>query len=291
MAIITFTAGTLIRSSDVNNNFNEIWVTKGIQNYSVEHNAAGTHKAISGTSISVSGAVAGGSLSISGSGAIGNGLSITQGNVTITSGNLVLSSGNIDVIGDVSITGNTVASGNLTVSGNVVVTGGLTVSDVSKFKNMGSGVVTASSGTLALSLAGPADAATSSGNFVDVTDLTVNIKTNGQPVFVGVQPYSVTAPGYLDADNDNPGDTIVNVSFRFVRTTGGSTSVLPITSIVFQDANVSGPVSAIPPGALWYIDTPSAGNHEYKLQYRVNNDVGTDQVHVRHCKLVAYEFK
>jgi len=111
---------------------------------------------------------------------------------------------------------------------------------------------------------------TSSGSFVDVTNLTVTITTSGRPVFLTLIPdiSNTTAYGTIYM---SPSDS----SIQFVR---GSTA-LGIQSVG------GGATTAFPCSSVIMIDAVGAGTYSYKLQVAAfSGSIG-----VYGAKLVAYE--
>ncbi len=111
---------------------------------------------------------------------------------------------------------------------------------------------------------------TSSGSYVDVTNLTVTIITLGNPVVLK-----------LVAGGTSGDESIITLSgistLKFLR---GATS-LP----EYNMSNVStGGTVSIPSSAIQYMDIPAAGTYTYKLQAK-----STASVDINYAKLVAYE--
>lgn len=127
---------------------------------------------------------------------------------------------------------------------------------------------------------------TTSASYVDVTNLSVTIITNGRPVLVG-----------LISDGD-----AVNLSFFGVRKSGGgSTGAIYSQFKILRDAvtasqmycehgypssTSTAPAQEIPISALSYIDLPIAGTYVYKLQALAGPD---SSVEVFRGKLFAIE--
>ena len=93
---------------------------------------------------------------------------------------------------------------------------------------------------------------TGSGTYVDVTNLSVTITTNGLPVLLMLTQGGSGSNSYIG--NTGSGTAY----FRIDR--GGSN----ITQAELKGAGIN-----IPPGAICSIDTPTAGTYTYKVQARI----------------------
>lgn len=109
---------------------------------------------------------------------------------------------------------------------------------------------------------------TSSGSFVDVTGLTLNLTTNGRPVMIAL----VSAPGTGFAFTTGVTGTGNEIYFKVLR---GATSI--------SETRAPNGIGA---HFITVIDSPSAGTYTYKLQWRVAV-AGTATL--LGAKLVAYE--
>jgi hypothetical protein len=115
---------------------------------------------------------------------------------------------------------------------------------------------------------------TTSQSVVDVTNATLSITTTGRPVWVGLQPGDSSNVGKIKIS----GAANSNAIFLIKR---DSTTILQ-TELTSAASGVE-----IPPGAIWFLDVPSAGTYTYKLQVQTGDASYT--VEVSHCKLVAFE--
>lgn len=112
---------------------------------------------------------------------------------------------------------------------------------------------------------------TTSGSYVDVTNLTVEITTTGRPVYLA-----------LMADGSSASTLqIVGTANSQTQLLRGSTSI----AIVEVSANTSTTVSVPPP--FLCIDTPAPGTYTYKIQTK--SSTGANTVSVSGCVLVAFE--
>ena len=109
---------------------------------------------------------------------------------------------------------------------------------------------------------------TSSGSFVDVTNLSVSITTQGGPVSVG-----------LIADGAAESQIFGNMSavVRFVRTS---------TAIGDYDVGSGSGTTVVPGSSAHIIDAPASGTYTYKVQLKLGS--GT-QAGILRSKLVVYE--
>lgn len=123
------------------------------------------------------------------------------------------------------------------------------------------------------------DFSTSSATPVDVTNLAVSITTTGRPVFVGLMAEAGVSGSNIYVTGSSG---TANGEFAILRDST-TVSILRISGL----ASGSDPFShAIPPGAVWAIDTPAAGSYTYKVQ-AVRN-VGAF-IGAQYVKLIAYE--
>lgn len=124
---------------------------------------------------------------------------------------------------------------------------------------------------------------TTSTTYIDIPNLTLSITTTGRPVFVGfmTDPAASFDVG-LSIGTTAPGSDL-EANFKILRDATKVTECKITTG-----PNPSGSsFIAIPPGAVWTIDTPSAGTYTYKAQYQRVGSNGT--INCDGIKLVAYE--
>lgn len=125
-----------------------------------------------------------------------------------------------------------------------------------------------------------------SGSYVDVTNLTVSLTTTGRPVFIGV-----TADG-----TNNESDWIASASTSstialaksYCQILEGATpiKVNTLTSSFLSGATIDNPLISAPTSTIWHMYVPSAGTYTYKIQ--VKSTVGTN-TNFKYSKLIAYE--
>jgi hypothetical protein len=121
---------------------------------------------------------------------------------------------------------------------------------------------------------------TSSTTYVNVTNLTATITTSGRPVMVMVQSDgNGTNPAYIGVAGTSTGTVVA--AFQLKR---GST-VISQTFLETASASSGSPLTVVPPGALNFLDTPTAGTYTYTVQAKSPGN----QVDFVDCVLVAYE--
>lgn len=129
---------------------------------------------------------------------------------------------------------------------------------------------------------------TTNTSLTDVTNLSVSITTTGRPVFIGMISSSTstttTGMGLVSISSNNNtalgglwflrGSSVIT-NFRLAYSTQGSAA-----STSYENGCSN----------YFFIETPSAGTHTYKVQARIGTIPGvTSTVRVESCKLVAYE--
>lgn len=121
---------------------------------------------------------------------------------------------------------------------------------------------------------------TTSGTFVDVTNLSVTITTTGRPVYVGLQSDG-TAGGSLNGGHNAGASGIAG--FEILR---GATIItgVAVGIVAAGDASV---YLSVPHSTLHVIDVPVAGTYTYKVQAKTITAGGF--AGVENGKLVAYE--
>lgn len=131
-------------------------------------------------------------------------------------------------------------------------------------------VISSSSGTFG----------TTSGTFVDVTNLSVTITTTGRPVEIYLMPDGASA-GYVTV---NKSAAAAAGSFQILRDASVIAKyLLGITATGSTAVDLSHS-----PGSIRFTDTPAAGTYTYKLQ-AASDLVSSSQVKADNCKLVARE--
>lgn len=122
---------------------------------------------------------------------------------------------------------------------------------------------------------------TTSGSFVDATNLSVTITTTGRLVFVGLIPDGAVSDSYIGIDRTTAA-TAVSGRYNILR---DSTSIMQ-TGIRLEGASGNLEVY-FPPGNLYTIDVVAAGTYTYKVQAQVV--IGSPNVVCNNVKLIAYE--
>jgi hypothetical protein len=117
------------------------------------------------------------------------------------------------------------------------------------------------------------DAGYSSGSYTDVTGLTIDITTEGRPVWV--QLVSDDAAGGSSA-----GHMLFQADF--------SLAVLRDATVIAEH-NINGTNMRLPPGVIKHFDAPASGTYTYKVQIKRNS--GSGAVNFINVKLVAWEIQ
>jgi hypothetical protein len=120
---------------------------------------------------------------------------------------------------------------------------------------------------------------TSSGSFVDVTNLSVTFTTSGRPVLINLQSDGSGNPAGFSVQSTTGAN--VEMYFRILRD-ATEISRYDIFSIVTGGGNSQVTV----PANAFILDLPSAASHTYKVQVSL---VGGNTVFASYLKLVAYE--
>jgi hypothetical protein len=114
---------------------------------------------------------------------------------------------------------------------------------------------------------------TSSGSYVDVTNLTVTITTTGRPVMLA-----------LIGDGSGLGSTVGNIANA---SSSGIIRLLRGATVMYDYLYGHSAYFNMPPGAFKHFDPVAAGTYTYKIQAKV--DSGAVAVYVQYCKLFAWE--
>lgn len=135
---------------------------------------------------------------------------------------------------------------------------------------------------------------TSSGTFsssspstVDVTNLEIQITTNGRPVYLTLVGSGSTNNSSLEWDGD--GSSAGNGAIiSIVRNLSAGSTALANCELYAESAssNLGVKVIAVPPGSLNAMDPVAAGTYTYKVQCSTG---GGETVRVTNCQLVAWE--
>lgn len=133
----------------------------------------------------------------------------------------------------------------------------------------------------------------SSGNFetvstsyVDVTNLTVTITTNGRPVMLVLVPDGTANENVFSVFNNDGLGHVYNLGwYKWLKNGSDLSYDVPFGSRI----NVSSQPTAnyiTPPS---FLDTPVAGTYTYKIQVKRAADPNASGVQVKYFKLIAYE--
>lgn len=206
-----------------------------------------------------------------------------SGSINIETGNKTLGAGNsgpITISTGTSLSG---ARGVVSLDGSAIDVNTKKIINVATPVNAGDAVNKSSldAATTKTIISG-ADvfASTASGSYVD-SGLTVTVTSTGKPVFIGITPDAGLGGGYIVV-SASAGQTSTNANFKMVRDTSTDLAIYNLGQVLLAATNNYS--VTIPCSSIWYIDTPAAGSHTYKVQYsKFGNTVGV------RGRLVAYE--
>lgn len=174
--------------------------------------------------------------------------------------------------GALSVTGAATVTGALEVDGVAYLPGGITLTGR---------VTRANLPTVGHQISATSRAfTTSSGTFVDVTNLSVTLTATGRPVIITLIPEPGSAtPAVLTASSAM---ALASARFAIYRDT-------TVISYVDVSVDCSGATAyiGVPVGALHTVDVPAAGAHTYKVAARGHTSSHT--AGVVNAQLVAYE--
>lgn len=123
---------------------------------------------------------------------------------------------------------------------------------------------------------------TSSGTITSVTNLSVTIVTTGRPVMVMLIPDGTSSFSRIFVDSTTGG---AQGTFYLNRDSGAARSI----GYLGGTGGGAGSYNQfVPPGAISWIDLPSAASHTYVAQVEADTGTGTE-IGVFYSKLVAYE--
>jgi hypothetical protein len=309
--ITTFSDGSILYSSDLNAEFNNIVNTvNSLDNANLASNAnispAKLNPIIAGDALGVNSTTSALEVKTDGSTMETSGDAIRVKDVGITTAKLALSSVTTQIIADSSVTTAKLAAG--AVTGAVIADGSITTAKLADanvttaklaLNSVTTQLIADSSITHAKLSARTQQSVTASvGNVADgistgsfthatttitpVTNATVTITTTGRPVLVKMESADIgTGDGkVILADQTGDGFVTFNVLFR---RGGGTQQVYNMGGLYPADGFVYYPCSS-----LQFTDFPSAGTVTYTLEV-ANAQVGTDTISVFDCKMVAYE--
>lgn len=156
---------------------------------------------------------------------------------------------------------------SLTIPSGYIKTANLADASVTQVKRVALGQqVSASSGAFT----------TTSGTYVDVTNLSVTITTTGRPVYLGLNG------GWVGVSMSGT-DALGSLSIK-----RGSTAILTSNIAVSAEATDGSTVTqlSVPSSCLSFIDIPAAGTYTYKVQALA---LVTSTTSVNNATLVAFE--
>lgn len=121
----------------------------------------------------------------------------------------------------------------------------------------------------------------------NVPNLTANITVVHRPVWVGLQAAGGDdSPGFVSYRNNGMGATANSAYVGFQR------DLVTVSKNAITTRNLSSSSNAtylsLPCSAFWFIDTPSAGPHNYTANFRTATD-NNGLIKVENCKLVVFE--
>lgn len=126
---------------------------------------------------------------------------------------------------------------------------------------------------------------TASTSYVDVTNLSVTIKTKGRPVYLALIHDGTANLGYFAANQNVSGSTVT--SQAQVKIKRGSTDIYESILVTSQPTNSSTVSVVVPLGSVAHVDVVAAGTYTYKVQ--VKSVYTTNNAEVIHAKLIAFE--
>jgi hypothetical protein len=126
---------------------------------------------------------------------------------------------------------------------------------------------------------------TTSGSYVDVTNLTVTITTTGRPVMVGLTHDQSANLGQFGAFESPPNSGAIGLLYKILR--DASTVSEGLVNGQFDQAVGENHIY-IPASSVVVFDVPSAGTYTYKMQV-LSQAAGTGEVQVSYAKLYAVE--
>lgn len=125
---------------------------------------------------------------------------------------------------------------------------------------------------------------TTSSSFVDVTNLSVTITTNGRPVFVGLVGDNGSSVCYIGQIGDGSASTS-RAEFKILNNT--SSTIVGYHQTQVSTGAVAAVTVTVPSSSLYGFDQPIAGTYTYKVQALAAG--GTATTYVARSKLIAYE--
>lgn len=125
---------------------------------------------------------------------------------------------------------------------------------------------------------------TVSTSFVTVTNLSVSLTTNGNPVFVGILPDTTGSLCTLGATGTS-GTTIVGAQLEILN---GLTAIAS-TQVFERIQSSTGVITINTPLSFFTYDFPSAGSHTYSVNFSSSSSSSTASI--SNAVLVVYEIK
>lgn len=135
--------------------------------------------------------------------------------------------------------------------------------------------VSASSGTFT----------TTSGSFVDVTNLTVTITTSGRPVLLVIQSDGTTSTNTLGIERNSGSMNEIEGYFKILR--GATAIATSIMLLQIDSVTATFEPYMYVPASYSYVDVVAAGTYTYKVQAAVLNSTMT--LSAKNLKLIAIE--
>lgn len=128
---------------------------------------------------------------------------------------------------------------------------------------------------------------TTSGSFVNVTNLSTAITTSGRPVMVMLMPASASE-SEVSINDSGAGAGTAGGYLQFLR----DGTVISLSNMVIQAADNSGPLLSMlyPTSSFQFFDTgASSASHTYTVQVKANG--ASSRIGVLNASLVVYEIK
>lgn len=130
---------------------------------------------------------------------------------------------------------------------------------------------------------------TSSGSFVDVTNLSVTIITSGRPIFITLVGDGSANHSALSVSNlTNSGTQSIYGSVKILRDATAVGIFDFGSNITLSAGTMSAYASNVPSGSIIVLDAVAAGTYTIKAQV-ANVGSSSSQLIVAYCKLIAYE--
>ena len=164
------------------------------------------------------------------------------------------------------------------ISGTLTLTGSVSGLTKANLPSVGQVTATNASGTTAIT----------SSSFTLVSSQTVDIVVaTSRPVWVGLLNASDTVAGYLAGSKTDAGEIEVQFLLKRGVTGAGTSTAIALTTVYGLADGSATRVVGVPPGSLYHIDSPGAGNWTYSLYAKIMS-TNTSAI-AGNVKIFAYE--